>query len=338
MDERFMTAVVQTHQVTSDEDGMRLDRWFKTHYPALAFGHLQKLLRSGQIRVDGGRAKANDRITTGQTVRVPPLPKDPDPKNPPEKRASVQNEKDARYLRDLILFEDRDLLVLNKPHGLAVQGGSGTERHIDGMLASLAGPDGEKPRLVHRLDRDTSGVLVIAKSRKIAADLAAIFRTRSARKIYWALVKGVPNPRQGRISLFLSKQLGHDGERVTVRQHGDEDAVHSITFYSVVERAANAISWLSLKPVTGRTHQLRAHTAHIGHPILGDLKYGEWSEDLPDGLPRKLHLHARRLTLPHPRGGTLDVTAPLPPHMKASFDLLGFDTSSYDPIVDAPEE
>jgi 23S rRNA pseudouridine955/2504/2580 synthase len=333
-----MSFSVETHIVKPDEDGMRLDRWFKAHYPALAFGHLQKLLRSGQVRIDGARVKTNERVAVGQTVRVPPLPREPDPARPAPKKAAERNEKDARFLRDLILHEDRDLIVINKPHGLAVQGGSGTERHIDGMLAALAGPDGEKPRLVHRLDRDTSGVLVLAKTRKAASDLAAIFRTRSARKIYWALVKGVPTPKQGRISLFLSKQLGHDGERVTVRQHGDEDAVHSITYYSVVERASNALSWLSLKPVTGRTHQLRAHTAHIGHPIIGDPKYGEWTEDMPEGLPRKLHLHARRLTLPHPRGGTLDVTAPLPPHMRTSFDMLGFDTSSYDPITDAPEE
>ena len=181
-------------------------------------------------------------------------------------------------------------------------------------------------------------MLVLAKTRKAAADLGAIFRTRSARKIYWALVKGVPTPKQGRISLFLSKQMGPDGERVRVMKHGDEEAVHSVTYYSLVERAANAVSWLSMKPVTGRTHQLRAHAAHIGHPILGDPKYGEGLEGVPDALSRKLHLHARRITLPHPRGGILDVTAPLPPHMKASFDTLGFDASAYDPIVDAPEE
>lgn len=327
---------VTTAVVQPDEDGMRLDRWFKIHFPDVAFGHLQKLLRSGQIRVDGGRAKTNDRVSKGQTVRVPPLPKG-EGRAPGTKR-SQQMEHDARFLRDLILHEDRDLLVINKPHGLAVQGGSGTERHVDGMLAALAGPDGEKPRLVHRLDRDTSGVLVLAKTRKAASDLGAIFRTRSARKIYWALVKGVPNPKQGRISLFLSKQMGPDGERVRIMKHGDEEAVHSITYYSLIDRAANAVAWLSLKPVTGRTHQLRAHTAHIGHPIIGDPKYGEGVEGVPEELPKKLHLHARRITLPHPRGGILDVTAPLPPHMKASFDILGFDASAYDPIIDAPEE
>jgi 23S rRNA pseudouridine955/2504/2580 synthase len=266
---------------------------------------------------------------------VPPLPS-----GPPAAVAVAKPRKadaDAAFLRDLILHEDADVLVINKPHGLAVQGGSGTDRHVDGMLAALAGPDGEKPRLVHRLDRDTSGVLVLAKTRKAASDLGAIFRTRSARKIYWALVRGIPSPKQGRISLFLSKQMGPDGERVRIMRHGDEDAVHSVTYYSLVERAGNAVAWLSMKPVTGRTHQLRAHAAHIGHPIIGDPKYGEGLEGLPEGLPRKLHLHARRLTLPHPRGGILDVTAPLPLHMKTSFDLLGFDASAYDPIVDAPE-
>lgn len=333
-----MTFTVETRTIAPDEDGMRLDRWFKVHFPDLAFGHLQKLLRSGQVRVDGARAKTNDRIAAGQSVRVPPLPRNDTPGAPVPLKRVGQVQKDAEYLRSLVLHEDRDVLVINKPHGLAVQGGSGTERHVDGMLAALAGPDGEKPRLVHRLDRDTSGVLVLAKTRKAAADLGAIFRTRSARKIYWALVKGVPTPKQGRISLFLSKQLGIEGERVRIMKHGDEDAVHSVTYYSLVDRAANAVSWLSLKPVTGRTHQLRAHTAHIGHPIVGDPKYGEGLETLPEGLPHKLHLHARRITLPHPRGGTLDVTAPLPPHMRQSFDMLGFDTSSYDPIVDAPEE
>jgi 23S rRNA pseudouridine955/2504/2580 synthase len=332
-----LSAAVETRKVERDEQGMRLDRWFRAHYPDLAFGHLQKLLRSGQVRLDGARAKTNDRLTAGQLVRVPPFAASRDPAAPAPRHADP-SQKDAALLRSLILHEDRDVLVINKPHGLAVQGGSGTKRHVDGMLASFAGPDGERPRLVHRLDRDTSGVLILAKNRKAAADLGAVFRTRSARKIYWALVKGVPSPKQGRISLFLSKQMGPDGERVEVRQHGDEGSVHSVTYYSVVDRAANAISWLSLKPVTGRTHQLRAHAAHIGHPIVGDPKYGEGFAELPAGLARKLHLHARRITLPHPRGGTLDVTAPLPPHMLASFELLGFDASAYDPIEDAPEE
>lgn len=331
-----MSAQVETRTVEADEDGMRLDRWFKVHFPAIAFGHLQKLLRSGQVRVAGGRARSNDRLAAGQAIRVPPLA-EPDP----EVRASRQDQHAARdlaFLRDLVLHEDRDVLVINKPAGLAVQGGSGTTRHVDGLLAAMTDEHGERPRLVHRLDRDTSGVLVLAKTRKAASDLTAMFRTRSTRKIYWALVKGVPNPKQGRVSLFLSKQMGQDGERVRVMNHGDEDAVHSITYYSVVDRAANAVSWLSLKPVTGRTHQLRAHTAHIGHPIIGDLKYSAGMEGLPEGLPAQLHLHARRITLPHPRGGTLDVTAPLPPHMRESFDMLGFDAKSYDPIVDAPEE
>jgi 23S rRNA pseudouridine955/2504/2580 synthase len=335
-----MSFVVETRIVTADEDGMRLDRWFKTHFPDLAFGHLQKLLRSGQIRVDGARAKTNDRVAQDQSIRVPPLPKSEQGASNPHigVKRSTQAVKDAEFIRSLILHEDKDVLVINKPHGLSVQGGSGTERHVDGMLAALAGPDGEKPRLVHRLDRDTSGVLVLAKTRKAASDLGAIFRTRSARKIYWALVKGVPSPKQGRISLFLSKQLGIDGEKVRVMKHGDEEAVHSITYYSLVDRAANSVAWLSLKPVTGRTHQLRAHTAHIGHPIIGDPKYGEAMENIPEELPKKLHLHARRITLPHPRGGILDVTAPLPPHMRESFEILGFDASAYDPIVDAPED
>jgi 23S rRNA pseudouridine955/2504/2580 synthase len=262
---------------------------------------------------------------------------------------------DARALRDMTLFEDRDLLVLNKPFGLAVQGGSGTTRHIDGMLEALADEGGERPLLVHRLDRDTSGVLLIAKSRRMAADLGDIFRSRQAKKVYWALVEGVPKPAQGRISLFLAKGegmdrargAGRDLERMRVARHGEADAQHSITYYAIVDKIAPKLAWLSMKPLTGRTHQLRAHAEAIGHPIIGDPKYGHRREDeqrrrdlvlaVPDDVERKLHLLARRLVLPHPRGGTLDVTAPLPPHMQRSFEKFGFDAKQYDPIEGAPE-
>jgi 23S rRNA pseudouridine955/2504/2580 synthase len=271
---------------------------------------------------------------------------------------------DARALRDMTLFEDRDVLVLNKPFGLAVQGGSGTTHHIDGMLDALADEHGERPRLVHRLDRDTSGVLLIAKSRRMAADLGEIFRSRQAKKIYWALVEGVPSPRQGRISLFLAKGegmgddrqavrgaraagTGRELERMRVARHGEADAQHSVTFYAVVDKVAPKLAWLSMKPLTGRTHQLRAHAEAIGHPIIGDPKYGHRREDeqrrrdpivaVPDDVERKLHLLARRLVLSHPRGGTLDVTAPLPPHMLRSWDKFGFDAKQYDPIEGAPD-
>jgi 23S rRNA pseudouridine955/2504/2580 synthase len=336
---------------------MRLDRWFKRRMPTLSISHLNKIVRTGQVRVDGARVKTAARLEAGQNVRVPPLTLDA-PAAPAVRRAP--SAEDARALRDMSLFEDRDLLILNKPFGLAVQGGSGTTHHIDGMLEALTDEQGERPRLVHRLDRDTSGVLLIAKNRRMAADLGEIFRSRQAKKIYWALVEGVPKPAQGRISLFLAKGegmgnargvrapgSGGDLERMRVARHGEADAQHSVTYYAIVDKVAPKLAWLSMKPLTGRTHQLRAHAEAIGHPIIGDPKYGHRREDeqrrrdpilaVPDDVERKLHLLARRLVLPHPRGGTIDVTAPLPPHMQRSFEKFGFDAKQYDPIEGAPE-
>lgn len=357
---------VETVTVTPDEDGMRLDRWFKHHAPAVSLSHLNKIVRTGQVRVDGGRAKVSTRLAEGQKIRVPPLgsAETSVSASPAKPQASTD---DRRALEDMILFEDRGLMVLNKPYGLAVQGGSGTYRHLDGMLESLAGADGERPRLVHRLDRDTSGVLLVAKTRKVAADLGEVFRSRQTRKVYWALVEGVPKPAQGRISLFLSKgELMGDArtrkeggravspteraalERMRVVKHGDEDAQHSVTYYTVVDKVLPRLAWLSMKPITGRTHQLRAHAEAIGHPIVGDPKYnGGTGPDprrtdplraIPRDVEGKLHLLARRLVLSNPSGGTLDVTAPLPPHMQASWDLFGFDARQFDPIDAAPDE
>jgi 23S rRNA pseudouridine955/2504/2580 synthase len=326
---------VEIVTVKDSEDGERLDRFLRARHPELGFAQVQKLLRTGQVRVDGGRAKASERVAAGQAVRIPPLAEAPVGAAVPH----PPRPGDAAFLKSLVLYEDRDVMVLNKPAGLAVQGGSGTTRHIDGMLAALADPDGERPRLVHRLDRDTAGCLLIARTRSAAVALGKTFRTRAARKIYWALAAGVPNPRQGRISTFLAKQHGEGGEKMRVAAHGEDDASHAVTYYAVVEKAGKAASWLSLKPVTGRTHQLRAHLAHIGHPILGDPTYGAPAESLPEGLPPTLMLLARRLTLPHPRRqGTIDVTAPLPEHMRAAFALFGFATDAADPILEAPEE
>lgn len=340
---------VETRTIAQDEADMRLDRWFKTHYPALPFGHLQKLLRTGQVRVNGARVKTNTRLEPGQQVRVPPLEKNKrasggDDRSfseaPIQPRMHSAKPDDAEFLKSITLYEDREVLVLNKPMGLAVQGGSGTVRHIDGMLGALRGKDGQKPRLVHRIDKDTSGILLIAKTRLAAATLAKTFRSRSARKTYWALVAGVPKVKQGRISTYLAKGGGPDGELMRVANHGDKDASHAVTYYAVVEQAAQILSWLSLKPVTGRTHQLRAHSDHIGHPIVGDPKYFDIENwQLPGGIQKKLHLLARRLVIPHPSGkGEIDVSAPLPPHMQQSWNLLGFDAKQYDPILDAPEE
>ncbi len=326
---------VQTVAVTPDEGGMRVDRFLEARFPGLSFSHIQRIVRKGELRVDGRRVDAKARLGVGQKVRIPPLRLDA------EKPASPTGDaarKTRDFLASITLYEDDDVLVLNKPMGLAVQGGSGTVRHVDGMLDVLQGKGGQRPRLVHRLDKDTAGCLLIAKTRFAAAALAKSFRSRSARKIYWALVAGVPKPRQGRISTYLAKEEVERDSFMRVAKHGEEGASHAVTYYAVVEAAARQLAWLSLKPVTGRTHQLRAHCAHIGHPIVGDPKYfsiENWN--LPGGLQNRLHLLARRIVIPHPRGGVIDATAPLPPHMQQSWNLLGFDVGRYDPIVDAPE-
>lgn len=307
--------------VTQEEDGVRLDRWFKRRFPMLTHGRLEKLLRTGQVRVDGARAKANVRLEAGQVVRVPPLGEEaakPAPK--PERSVS---DKDAEFVRSLVIHKDKSVLVLNKPAGLAVQGGTKTERHLDGMLDALAF-EGERPRLVHRLDRDTSGVLVLARTARAAASLARAFKQKDARKIYWALVVGVPVPRQGTIDLALTKQGGPRAERVFAADKGDENARDAATHFSTVSTAAHKLAWVAFMPLTGRTHQIRAHAAAISTPIVGDGKYGGVNAHPGGEIPRKLHLHARSIDIAHPDGGRLFIEADLSPHMQKSWKLLGF--------------
>ncbi len=329
-----MNAPVETLVVAKTEAGLRLDRWFRARFPDVGYSHLQKLLRSGQVRVDSKRVQANARLEAGQQVRVPAVVRQP-PKAKPSLTPPLGLSKgDRDFIVRLILFEDEHVLVLNKPFGIAVQGGTGTKRHIDGMLAGMADRfGGDRPRLVHRLDRDTTGVLLVAKHRDAAARLGRIFQTRSAAKTYWALVKGVPKPPQGKVEAALVKAPGPDGEdRVRKARPGEQDkAMHATTHYSVIDRVGRKASWVSLKPVTGRQHQLRAHMALIGHPIVGDNKY-EGDKVLADsGIEAKLHLHARRLVIPHPAGGkTIDVTAPLPEHMRKTWELLGLDEKRFD--------
>ena len=332
------TTVVRTVRVAADEDGLRLDRWFRRHCPELPHGRLEKLLRTGQVRVDGRRAKSNLRLGAGQTIRIPPSARGPAPAQASGRaarpdRGSTFNASgdsparlvapgDARMLAERVLYKDDDVIVLDKPTGLAVQGGTGTHRHLDAMLDALRfGAD--RPRLVHRLDRDTSGVLLLARSAGAAAKLTAAFRSRAARKIYWAAVAGVPHPLEGRIDLPLAKTGGPKGERVVA---GEEMGQRAVTRYRVADRAGKRAAWLVLEPETGRTHQLRVHSQALRTPILGDGKYGGRDAFLKGGsVSPKLHLHARAIRLPHPRGGQIEVAARLPPHMAATWRFFGFD-------------
>jgi 23S rRNA pseudouridine955/2504/2580 synthase len=326
---------VQNVGVTADESGMRVDRFLEARFAGLSFAHIQRVIRKGEVRVNGKRTRPNHRLEVGQTVRIPPLRFEP----PPRPLGDGADDKTRAFLKSIALYEDADVLVLNKPMGLAVQGGSGTTRHIDGMLEVMRDAHGQRPRLVHRLDKDTAGCLLVAKTRFAAAALAKSFRSRSARKIYWALVAAVPKPRQGRISTFLAKEQREDESMMRVARHGEEGASHAVTYYAVVDTAGPALAWLSLKPVTGRTHQLRAHMAHIGHPIVGDPKYfSRENWQLPGGMQNRLHLLARRIAVAHPRAGVIDVTAPLPPHMQQTWNLLGLDAKRYDPIEEAPSD
>jgi 23S rRNA pseudouridine955/2504/2580 synthase len=326
---------VQTVAVTADESGMRIDRFLEAKFPSLSFSHIQRVIRKGELRVNGKRVDGKDRLEEGQAVRIPPLKLDA----PKTSGLTEAEQKTLAFLQSITLYEDADVLVINKPMGLSVQGGSGTTRHVDGMLDVMRDKSGQRPRLVHRLDKDTAGCLVVAKTRFAAAALAKTFRSRSARKVYWALVAGVPKVPQGRVSTFLAKAEREDESFMRIARHGEKGASHAVTYYAVVETSGPLLSWLSLKPVTGRTHQLRAHMDHIGYPIVGDPKYfARENWELPGGMQNKLHLLARRIVVPHPRGGVIDVSAPLPPHMQQSWNLLGLDAKRYDPIEEAPAE
>ena len=325
-------AKVESIRVTDGEADMRLDRWFRVHFPEVGYTYLQKLLRSGQVRVDSKRAEANARLTAGMEIRVPAIVRQPKKSGPGLKAPAGASKSDRDQIEKMIIYEDDHVLVLNKPFGLAVQGGTGTTKHIDGMLEAMSDRfGGERPRLVHRIDRDTSGILLVAKTREAAAKLGRTFQTRSAAKTYWALVRGVPRPAQGRIEAALVKASGPDGDRVRKSLPGEQEkAMHATTHYSVIDHVAQKAAWVSLKPVTGRQHQLRAHMHLIGHPIVGDNKY-EGDVRLPaENIDNMLHLHARRLIIPHPKTGTkLDVTAPLPDHMRRTWDVLGFDANKF---------
>jgi 23S rRNA pseudouridine955/2504/2580 synthase len=326
---------VRTIAVGPDEGDQRLDRWLRRRFPQLAQGRIERMCRKGEIRVDGGRAKASTRLGVGQAVRVPPLPDAQAPA--PAPRPPQVTERDAEAIRACVLYRDDDVLALNKPPGLAVQGGSGQgDRHLDALADALRFDAPEAPRLVHRLDKDTSGVLLMGRSRMAAAALTRAFRARETRKIYWAAVAGVPQPRMGTLRWGLVKS--GEAERVRAvhpdRVDATPGAKRAVTDYAVLDALGTRAAWVALVPVTGRTHQLRAHMAELGHPIAGDGKYGGsaaenrgdgWGASLGGGLSRKLHLHARSLRLRHPRSGAaLHLTAPLPEHMARTWDAVGW--------------
>ena len=317
-----MSGVQQIEVVVTDE-GSRLDRWFKRLFPHVAHGRVEKLLRTGQLRVDGKRAKGNHRLEAGQIVRVPPLP------DPTEEKAKPDiHPADVHFMRSLVIYEDEDIIALNKPSGLAVQGGTKTTRHIDGLLPAL----GEGCRLVHRLDRDTSGVLLIAKSARAAAWAGRAFQSRRAEKIYWGISNGIAKPGTGEIKGYIAKGVSDDSygkinegrEIMMAVRHGANGAKHARTLYQTVAQAGQKAGWVVMQPLTGRTHQLRLHMQLLGAPLIGDPKYLT-DRPMPGGLEPILHLHARSIVMPHPEGHEISVTAPLPDHMKDSFQTLGLD-------------
>jgi 23S rRNA pseudouridine955/2504/2580 synthase len=328
---------VVTLSVDADEDDTRLDRWLKRKFHGLTQGQIEKACRTGEIRVDGARAKANTRVKAGQTVRIPPMTaakgrEGDDEDDKPRTRVKAS---DADMMRSLVIYEDDHIIGLNKPPGLAVQGGTGTTRHIDALSRALVPDTAEKPRLVHRLDRDTSGVLVLAKTVGTANRLGALFRSRELDKIYWAVVLGVPHPTTGDIRGWMIKSTGpkDDKEKMRAAEQNEKGAVHASTLYSVVQNAGRKAAWVALKPETGRTHQLRFHMAGIGCAIVGDRKY-TCDRELPQGLADGLHLHARALRLPNPGGRDVEIVAELSPHMKQTFEVLGFDEDSAENFFD----
>jgi 23S rRNA pseudouridine955/2504/2580 synthase len=319
---------IATRVVSTDEADIRLDRWFRRHFPGLTQGAIQKLCRTGQVRVDGHRAEAATRLAAGQSVRIPPLPEPPAPTTAKPPAPDIDPHT-ARDLQRLVIYRDDQILVLNKPHGLPVQGGPGITHHLDALLDALRFGSPDRPRLVHRLDRDTSGALLLARTPGVAAKLAASFRGRDVEKTYWAVVARRPVPSEGRIDLPLRRIGGARGERTEPAERTDPDAARAITDYRTLDHAGQKLAWLELQPLTGRTHQLRVHCVALGAPILGDVKYARPDQNnafsaIVEGLSSELHLHARALRLPHPAGGTLLVEADLPPHMVQTFRTLGF--------------
>lgn len=316
-------SAVRHYVIDEDDDGIRLDRWFKRHLPEVGPVDVARWARTGQIRLDGCRARPGSRVEVGQKLRVPPAHLTSPTAHKPRDVPALDDDEIA-FARSLVIHMDDRAIILNKPPGLASQGGNKVICHVDGLLDALRFDAPTRPRLVHRLDKDTSGLLLLARSARAAAFFSRMFATGAARKTYWALAMGHPVPESGQIDAPLGKQAGTGSEKRCVDV---KDGRPARTRYRVVDTVGDRASWLELQPLTGRTHQLRVHCLAIGHPIVGDGKYGGRDAFLTGGISRKLHLHARRLRIPHPDGGRLDISAPLPQHMQDSFTLLGFDST-----------
>jgi 23S rRNA pseudouridine955/2504/2580 synthase len=330
-----MSDAVRQFTVAPDDDGIRVDRWCKRHLPDTSFTTVAKWARTGQLRLDGARVGPGDRIAEGQTLRLPPE-EAPRPDTKPKRERTPLSEDEIAYAREMVIHRDAAAIVINKPPGLATQGGTKTTTHVDGLLDALQFEAEGRPKLVHRLDKDTSGALLVARSVRAAGFFAKAFSGRSAKKVYWALVVGVPSIDDGTVDLPIAKQPGSGGEKMHV---DEENGMPSRSRYRVIERAGNRTAWVELQPFTGRTHQLRVHMAAIGHPIVGDGKYGGPAAFLTGGISRKMHLHARRIRVDHPDGGAIDVTAPLPTHFAESLASLGFEEPLGDmlPLDTKPE-
>jgi len=318
----------RTFIVSDDDDGIRLDRWFKRHLADVSFNLVSRWARTGQLRVDGKKAIPGDRIEAGQQISFPASSDGPQRPARARPQRDPLTDEEAEFVRDMVVFEDPQAFVLNKPPGLATQGGTKTSKHLDRLLDGLADDRG-RPKLVHRLDKDTSGALLVARTARSAGHFAKAFAGRTARKVYWALIVGVPSAESGLIDAPLAKQPGTGGEKMHVDQ---EHGLPAKTRWRLVDRAGNRAAWVELQPLTGRTHQLRAHMAALGHPIVGDAKYGGAEAFLTGGVSRKLHLHARRLKIDAPDGGTIDVSADLPTHFTESLAMLGFDPLAGDSL------
>jgi 23S rRNA pseudouridine955/2504/2580 synthase len=318
----------RTFTVAEDDDGIRLDRWFKRHLPDVSFNLVSRWARTGQLRLAGKRAVPGDRIEAGQEIRIPPASATPARTARPLPKGEQLSEDEVQFVRDMVIYDDPNAFVFNKPPGLATQGGTKTTHHLDRLLDGLADERG-RPKLVHRLDKDTSGALLVARTARAAGHFAKAFSGRTAKKVYWALVVGVPDTAEGLVDAPLAKQPGTGGEKMHV---SEEHGVPAKTRWRTIDRAGNRAAWVELQPLTGRTHQLRAHMAAIGHPIVGDAKYGGPEAFLTGGISRKLHLHARRIRIDAPEGGKIDVTADLPSHFAESLATLGFDPLAGDSL------